>query len=219
MGKHQSKKYIPFLTISGILVVILLVCVAIHFSGGRSGSPVGGTICEGDLKSNYDLYVAEECSGDTYDQAIWHVTDNDVKQDIYELCLDITQYREVVAVWDIMLGGEANTIQLPRIFFVGKSIGYKVYILNWENYSGEEWASFPIKNEAFGEPIIWLWRIDLKECPEGISKLDYVKSYGRRDSLNNEGGLGWYSTMPLSEFEALLVLLGQVDGRCAEAAS
>lgn len=219
MNRCTYKKHIPFLAIAITLVVIILICVVVHLSKGQSSSPAGGTIWDGDLKSNYDLYIAEEYSGNTNSQTIWHISDKEVKQDIHQACLTISQYREINVAQDIMLGSVADFVYLPQLFFVGKSIGYKMTLLNWENYSGEEWDSWPIKKEAFAEPIICVWRIELTACSEETNKLDYIKSYERRDSLNTEGGMGWYSTMPSEGLEELLALLYQVDGQCAEIVS
>ena len=219
MSKCKNKKCVIILAILAIIAAVFLAAAAMKLWGGFPAIIRGGELSEGDFSNGYELYIKERSSDGEY--PIWRVTDTHLKQKIYEICLNISQYREFDVAGDIVLGDSTTEGgYLPGIFFDCGNVGYKITIVDWESYLGNEWSGLSIKNEAFGEPILRVWRIDLTDLPEGTDRLDYLETYSQSDSVNSGmGRWGWYSSLPQEELEKLLEILSWVDERCGEAAS
>ena len=119
-------------------------------------------------------------------------------------------YREFEVVTDLMLGSPPFTQYLPRILIDAHSFGYKIQILNWDNYSGDSWAGFPIKNELYGSPVLQVFRYDFSQKADDESFFNFMDNHFGPDSLNAESGSGWYSTLSKEQLDELLALLNSI---------
>lgn len=137
-------------------------------------------------------------------------SDEGIIEKILSLCGEITQYRQFEKVNDIMLGSSGGYEYLPRIYLVTDTVCYSIEILNWENYSGDEWSGLPIRQELFGEPVLHIFRIDLSSMPESETPYSFARKFFGTDSVNSEGGAGWYSTIPQQSLDELVNLLGNI---------
>ena len=150
--------------------------------------------------------------------AVWRVTNGDLKTNIRSLCGELRQYREQERIRDFMLGTTERYEYLPQIYLVTDAFCYEIQIVNWDNHTGNEWSAFPIRTERFREPTLQVSRIDLSQKPEGETPVGYARGYAGPDSLNGEGGAGWYSTLSQDSLDMLLHLLGGVGADNAEIA-
>ena len=91
-----------------------------------------------------------------------------------------------------------------------------IQILNWDNYSSDSWAGFPIKNELYGSPVFQVYRYDLSEKADDESFYNFMDNHFGSDSLNSESGSGWYSVITQENLDELLVLLNGIDISNAE---
>jgi uncharacterized protein YcfL len=193
--------------------------------GGASAvEPVGGEIFTPDFTAGVKIYIEETYSKsmDGHDMlvetphSVWLVSDEGIIEEILSLCGEITQYRQFEIVSDIMYGNTTVYEYLPRIYLVTDTVCYSIEILNWENYSGDEWSYWPIRQELFGEPVLHVFRIDLSLMPESETAYSFVRNFFTRDSVNSEGGAGWYSTMPQQSMNELINLLGNIGADNSE---
>ena len=193
-------------------------------------APKGGELFTPDFADGAELYVeegyelsfsrAENPAGAFAEtpHAVWRVTNGDLKTDIRSLCGELRQHREQEKIRDFMLGTSERYVYLPRIYLVTDAVCYKIQIVNWDNHTGNEWSEFPIRTERFREPTLQVSRLDLSQKPEGETPVGYARNYVGPDSLNGEGGAGWYSTLSQDSLNMLLLLLGSVGADNAEIA-
>jgi hypothetical protein len=206
-----------------ILSLLLVICVAAMILAVRP-KPVGGELYHADFKNGFDLYIEDSyavlINSDGWPMdtphSIWRVTDEYLKDDILRLCKEIESYRELKKISDIMLGGTARRRCFSRIYLDTGSYCYRIEILNWKNYSGNSWRFFPIRQELYGEPVLYVKRIDLSLKPEAEATYSFAKNYGRSDSINSEAGSGWYSTISQESLDELLALARSVGDANAE---
>lgn len=185
--------------------------------------PTGGEVYVPDFAHGVKIYVEEGYSSvsdgiteEPEPHAIWFVTDAEFHEEILHLCREIRQYRQVEKSSDIMLGAPDGFKYLPRVYLVTEAICYRIEILNWENYSGNAWLRFPIRQECFGQPMMCMHRIDLSLMPEGETPYSFAKAYFGSDTMNSESGAGWYAAMPQESMDALLRLLLHIGTENAE---
>ncbi len=193
-------------------------------------APKGGELFTPDFAGGAELYVEEGCelsfsraenpagAFTETPHAVWRVTNGDLKTDIRSLCGELRQHREQEKIRDFMLGTPERYVYLPRIYLVTDAVCYKIQIVNWDNHTGNEWSEFPIRTERFREPTLQVSRLDLSQKPEGETPVGYARNYVGPDSLNGEGGAGWYSTLSQDSLNMLLHLLGSIGADNAEIA-
>lgn len=208
---------LPILLLFGVVMLIVLYW---------KPKPVGGEIFPPDLEDGVKIYVEEGYSLINTDGAytaptesphsIWLVSDENLNKEILKHCGEIKKYRQIEPVRDTMLGSADVYRAFPRIFLVADAFCYKIEILNWENFSGDAWSGFPIRRERFGKPTLRIFRIDLSSMPEGETPYDFAREYCGADSVNSEGGHGWYSMVSQQTMDELLSLLGGINTENAE---
>ena len=208
-------------TIIKILAAALILAAAVFLVVflRRQLWPTGGMLFAPDFKNGFDLYVEEvysvSVSGtdrpaiQNEPHSLWQVSDPQVKETVYELCRQIRKYRQFDREKDIFYGAAGRTLY-PGIYLLTENYGYRIEIVNWENYSGEEWARLPIRKEMFGEPLLIVFRIDLSQLSGSDSLYSSLKNYFASDSLNDEYGIGWYSTLSRESLDRLLELVRKV---------
>ena len=226
MEKTEEKSKLKFILGVCLKAFILLLGVTIiGFSIpylAHTGS--GGELKSRDFRGGFDLYVEESRVTwfplDLYEEAphsSWRVTDEGVKDEIYELCAKIDFFRERSPVYDILLGsGDYKMEHLPVIYFDVGGYGYCIYIINWDNYAGSQWNGWPILRERYGAPTFEIYRYSLENRAEGEDFFSFMNAQGGRDSQNREGGSGWYSTSSQERLDGLLDLLYSIGEGNAE---
>jgi len=204
------------------LFLLLIGIMLLTVSCGRdeqTTDPIGGEIDISDFEDGVKIYIEEGYSSGVSMEgphSIWLVTDEDFNEEILSLCGSVKQHRQVEKSSDIMYGAAGDFEYLPRIYLATDAICYSVEILNWENYSGDEWTQFPIRQELSGEPTMHIFRIDLSLMPENKTPYSFAKEYFGSDTVNSESGVGWYSTMPQESMDKLLSLLWSIGTENAE---
>jgi hypothetical protein len=207
-----------------LTLLLLLVISALVIILDVGPKLVGGELNNADFKNGFDLYIEE-----SYKQlinndggpmetphSIWRVSDEQLKGEILRLCKEIQSYRELEVAKDIMLGGTARFRLFPRIYLDTGSFCYRIEIFNWTNYSGNSWRFYPIRQELYGEPVLHIKRLDLSLKPESESSYSYAKTHNGPDSLNSEGGSGWYATISQENLDELLALARDISAANAE---
>ena len=220
--KNGASQQTYKLIILAMLLVLLGLVLPVVFR--RQPGPVGGKLFAPDFENGVELYVEDgySCYENSYGvftetpHSLWRISDQSLKEELLKLCGQIEPYRQMEKSSDIMLGGSHLYVYLPRIYLVGERVCYSIEILNWENYAGEEWAYFPIREECFNEPVLHIYRIDLSLKPENEAAYSFARDYFGADSVNTEGGAGWYSVMPRQALNELLNLIDCIDAACAE---
>lgn len=208
------------------LLVLLLVAVLLVILSQRF-KPVGGEIFAPDLRNGVKVYVEEGYTVTSTSKytpsviephSIWLVTDETLGDEILRLCDKIEHYRQFEPYYDVMMGGGEDTQKecCPSIYLLTDAIAYKIEMLNWDNYPAPPWTDLPIRRELLGEPVFHFYRIDLSIKPEDKPLYAFVRGYFEADTLNNEYGMGWYSTMSRQDMDALLRLLDSVGAANAE---
>ena len=215
MKSSGLKKMIKAL--AAVLILAAAVFLAVFLR--RQLWPTGGMLFAKDFKNGFDLCVEEAYSVSILKtdrltvqnepHSLWQVTDAQMKESVYDLCRQIRKYRQFDREKDVFYGVAERTLY-PAIYLLTEDYCYRIEIVNWENYSGEEWARLPIRKEMFGEPLLIVFRIDLSQLSETDSLYSSLKNYFASDSLNNEQGIGWYSTIARESLERLLALLRKV---------
>ena len=190
-------------------------------------APTGGELFAPDFANGVELYVEEAYTlsysreEDKYTEtphAVWRVTNGGVKTNIRSLCGELRQYRQQERISDFMLGTTERYEYLPRCYLVTDAVCYRIQIVNWDNHTGYEWSEFPIRTERFREPTLEVSRLDLSQKPADETPVGYARGYFGPDSLNGEGGAGWYSTLSQDSLDRLLHLLGSVGAENAKIA-
>lgn len=135
----------------------------------------------------------------------WTVTNAALREEIYQLCTEISCCRELDRQTDhIAYDGFPVEEHYPSLSFDCGEVRYRIRILNWDSVVPQS----AIAQEKSGEPLVWLRRMD---------DLEYFSSQGfPPDTLNGEGGCGWYSLMPRASLKRLLELLESVGENNAE---
>lgn len=135
----------------------------------------------------------------------WTVTDPALREELFQLCTEITCYREVnrQTTDNVYDDGFADYTLYPSLSFGCGEIRYRIGILNWDGVA----PGSAIAQEKSGEPVVWLRRMD---------DWEYLSSqFFPPDTLNGSGGCGWYSVMPRASMDRLLELLESVGGENA----
>jgi hypothetical protein len=205
---------LSLLLVISVSVIILAVCP----------KPVGGELFNADFKNGFDLYIE-----DSYDlrinsagwpieipHSIWRVSDEQLKGEILRACKELKSYRELEAAKDIMLGGKASLRLFPRIYLDTGSFCYRIELLNWTDYYDSSWRYYPIRQELYGEFVLHVKRLDLSLKPESEASYSYAKTHHGPDSLNNEDGFGWYSTISEENYVELFALAFDISAANAE---
>ncbi len=165
-----------------------------------------------DFAAGYTLRVTEGYTTGGYSAFThsqpqsWTVTNAALREEIYQLCTEISCYREMnLQTTDpIYYDGFPVEEHYPSLCFDCGEVRYRIQILNWDSVVPQS----AIAQEKSGEPLVWLRRMD---------DLEYISSQGfPPDTLNGEGGCGWYSLMPRASLERLLELLESVGEKNAE---
>ena len=199
---------------AGLLVVLFL----------RS-RPVGGEVFAPDLKHGVSVYVEEGYTFFLNDEgifeetphSIWLVSDETLQEEILELCGKIRHFREFNSLYDVVLGTPPSMTYFPQICLITDSCCYRIRLLNWDNYASPAWSALRIRQEAYGKPVAFVYRIDLSLKPEGEAAYTFVSGYSGRDTLNSRDGEGWYSAVETwADMDALLALLESVGPENAE---
>ncbi|MBO4872918.1 MAG: hypothetical protein J5496_05850 [Lachnospiraceae bacterium] len=219
----MKKSKLVIWMITGVLFLSAAVFLAVFLR--RQLWPTGGMLFAADFKNGFDLYVEEAYSVSVSEtdrpaiqnepHSLWQVSDPQIKETVYELCRQIRKYRQFDREKDIFYGAADRTLY-PGIYFITEDYCYRIEIINWENYSGEEWAGLPIRKEMFGEPLLMVFRIDLSQMSGSDSLYSFVKNYFASDSLNSKQGIGWYSTLSRKSLKRLLGLIQKVGADNAE---
>ncbi len=130
----------------------------------------------------------------------WTVTDPALRAELYQLCTEITCYREVnrQTTDNVYDDGFADYTLYPSLSFDCGEIRYRIGILNWDGVA----PGAAIAQEKSGEPVVWLRRMD---------DWEYLSSQlFPPDTLNGSDGCGWFSVMPQASMDRLLELLESV---------
>jgi len=207
-----------------IINILLLVLIgAIIIILAVSPKPVGGELYRADFADGFLLYVEESYIQRFTDgvftqtpHSIWLVTEERLRNEIFRLCINIKQYRELDCVNDTMLGAPLRLEFFPVIFFETDSFIYRISAINWGNFTSSAYAYYPIRNELFGGPVFQVSRLDLSQFPATADPYSYSRDYSRSDSLNSERGVGWYSTISREHFDKLLLLVQNISYENAE---
>jgi len=185
--------------------------------------PVGGEIFSADFNEGFNLFIEERYTlsyiSNVFSEtqhSIWLVTDGHLKNEVLSLCKEIRVYRELDVVSDMMLGTPPRLEFLPRIYFDTGSFCYRIELLNWDNHSGGAWVDFPIRQELFNDSVLIIHRIDLSQKPSSDDPYSFARDYFGADSINSEGGCGWYSTLPIEQLAELLSLASNISESNAE---
>ena len=201
---------------SMIMLAIIIVCCAVILRVAMRPRPVGGELFDTDFAYGFELYVEEGYAQGEPEHAVWRALDEQVKDAALLLCSGIESHREFNSISDIMLGAVPRMEYFPRIYLDAGDYCYRIDILNWDNYAGDAWAELPIRAELYGEPVLHVFRIDMSQKPEDKDAFVFARDYFGADSLNGEGGFGWYSTMPRESLGELLALAGAIGEQNAE---
>ena len=67
-----------------------------------------------------------------------------------------------------------------------------------------------IKQERADKPTLKVWRIDLFDVA-AEDFLSYAQNFQGQDSLNSEGGIGWYSILSTDLYSKLLGLMASLN--------
>jgi hypothetical protein len=217
----RNKVKLLIITLSLLLIICALAIWLIP-----NPTLIGGELYALDFKNGFDLYIEEGysmkrksnfCEYEIEPHSVWFATDENVKDSVYRICAEIEQYREYDPASDLMLGSPPFIQNLPRILLDTHSVGYMIQILNWDNYSGDAWAGFPIKNELYGNPVLLVSRCDLSSKADDESFLRFMDTNGEHYWSNTEWGFGWwYSIISQERLDDLLVLLNSIDSNNAE---
>ena len=144
----RNKVELLIITLSLLLIICALAIWLIP-----NPTLIGGELYALDFKNGFDLYIEEGYSmklkSNFYEyeiepHSVWFATDENVKDSVYRICAEIEQYREYDPASDLMLGSPPFIQNLLRILLDTHSVGYMIQILNWDNYSGDAWAGFPL---------------------------------------------------------------------------
>lgn len=191
-----------------------------------NSKPVGGKIFTPDFENGVEVYVLEghfsyfddSRNFQVTPHSLWLVSDESLEEEILTLCEEGRQYREFEAVTDVMLGCPPVMEALPSLYLVADTFSYQITIRDWESYSINQrlFSSEPVYEELSGKPVMRVSRIDMSSLPEDETPLDYVSGYNEPDSLNQEGGRGWYSTISRESMRKLMALLKSVGAENAE---
>lgn len=209
--KPVITRSILFLSLMGVLL-LMTACEKTE----QSVELVGGEISSSDFEDGVEVYIEEGYAITEAPHSIWLVSDEDIAEEILSFCGSVKQYRQVEKSSDIMYGEAGDFEYLPRIYLVTDEICYSVEILNWENYSGDEWSQFPIRQERSGEPTMHVFRLDLSLMPENKTPYSFAKESFASDTMNSESGVGWFSTMSQESMDELLNLLRSIGTENAE---
>lgn len=193
-------------------VLSFLLLLAIVSSVFLKKIPSGGEIYASDFDEGYLLYL-ESIKIDTVSKEIisniYQINDNNVSSELLKICSSINCYREIEAAKDIMLAGTQLQEEL-RLYFLTSNYCYKIIPINWENYSSVSWSQYPIKQERADKPTLKVWRIDLFDVA-AEDFLSYAQNFQGQDSLNSEGGIGWYSILSTDLYSKLLELMASLN--------
>ncbi|MCL2126030.1 MAG: hypothetical protein FWH33_08615 [Oscillospiraceae bacterium] len=186
----------------------------------------GGELFEPDFDNGFDLYIEERYTqylvNNIYEidpHSLWLITNDDYKNSIYSICKTAVNYREFYLIHDVVFGTPYVFTYLPQIYFDTGTYVYRIQIVNWDNYVGSSWDSYSIKNEMADSPLLLIWRFDVSSMPADVFVYDYVRAESGRDSLNSEGGGGWYSTIPREKIDELHDLLAGIGNNVASEAA
>ena len=193
-----------------MLLPAAIICIGIGFSACHA--PSGGRLLPADFENGFEVFVLEGNAGDALAENIQHIADAQAKAEIYEICTQITCYREINGAEDIMLGEIPEDARISAVFFACGACVYKIEIIHWENHAGDAWAGWPIRNELYGEPLLCVWRIARTEELDADPLPGNIVTYSGRDSFNSEAGRGWYATLPQEEMDSLCAILSAEGG-------
>lgn len=221
---EDFKKHIFVFLAVLVVILILLVVFWLKIPYGNS-QPTGGELFAPDFKDGFVLYIEEgyslSVSGSgtqtEVPHSVWQISDESLKSKILDLCSNIESYRQFQAISDIVYGS-GDVAYYPRIYLCAHSFCYRIEVLNWENFSGSTWVGYPIREEMFGEPVLHIYRIDLSLMTGSENPFVFSKDYFQPDSVNSEGGRGWYSIMSQESMNQLLNLIRSIGAENAERA-
>lgn len=221
-----SKQAGPAIPLRALLILLslgMMLSAAACARNARTREPVGGELFTPDLENGVSIYVeegyfAEESYFASVEEAhsVWSLSDEALREEILHLCGEIKQHRQFEKAGDLMLGSAEGFTYYPCVYLVTDAVCYRIEALNWENYSGDAWSDFPIRQELFGKPVLRVFRIDLSSAPEDEPPYRFAKDFFGADTLNSTGGAGWYSTLPQRHMDRLLELLRSVGAESAE---
>lgn len=219
----SAKKRIVTIGLGCLVILCAIVLLWFCLELCAASRPRGGELFMPDLEAGVEAYVREGyVSFVDYQNpyvephGIWMVSDKDVRDEIISLCKEIKQHRQFFGATDTMLGAHGEFEEFPSIFLVAKDVCYRIKILNWENYAEDAWEDLPIRQERFGKATLYIYRIDLSSMPTDITPYIYAKEFQGADSVNDEQGRGWYSTMPQESMESLLEVLRSIGASNAQ---
>jgi hypothetical protein len=205
------------------LCFFVVICLSAIILLTARSKLVGGELYSADFKNGFNLYIEESYfqqndSAGGYSEtphSVWLVSDALLKANILKLCKEISIYRQLERSSDIMLGDALNIEHYSRLYLDTGSYCYRIDILNWKNYSGGAWVQYPIRIERFNEPTLHILRLDLS-LSESEDSYSFAKGYFGPDSVNSDGGFGWYSTISQKHLDELLLLTTDVCAINAE---
>ena len=213
MNTKRIKLHLQIFLIYIIFAIVLFVIIPL-----LRPRLIGGELFEADFKNGYNLYIEESYIQllrqgifEETSHSIWMITDEYLKHEVFELCKEIENYRELEVVYDIMFGTPSKLDYYPRIYLDTGSFCYSIEVVNWYNFAGDPWAWYPIRNECLNEPVLTIRRIDLSEKTETKDSYLFARTYFGPDSVNRYGGSGWYSTLSQKNLENLLSLSSSVS--------
>lgn len=120
------------------------------------------------------------------------IDDASAQKSLSLICSGIKKYRQYFSITDTMLGDDVYRFN-PRLYLIADKVGYRIEAINWENYESTPLWKAPISLQKFNEPVFYLFRIKRPEKLSDSEFLEYMNRYHGPDSMNSEGGHGWYS--------------------------
>jgi len=186
-----------------VTILAILVPALLYFIDHK-----GGKVITTDLLKGYEIYIKTDVDGETI-----AVTDEHLRQEIMSLCKEISSYRELNVLHDILLGDSSKSKWCfdYQIFILAGNHGYSISWLNWDYYEDPVFRSWRILREKKDEPVAILLRITFDNEIAQDEKLGYLETYFSRDSMNSESGAGWYSVISAEKKEMLTDLISLVN--------
>lgn len=205
--------------LAAILILFIVVTFVVFLF--RHLRPTGGMLYAGDFRNGFELYVEEACTFSSVGEnqpkresphSMWRVSDEKLKETVYDICRKIETYCEYDDAIHSFFGNP-DWEYYPRIYLITDSVCYRIEIVNWNNYPN---GTVPDLEKMYGKPLLRVYRIDLSLKPESDSLYDFVKNYFGPDTMNRENKWGWYSTLSQKGQDQLLKLVQSVGAGNAE---
>lgn len=209
-----------------ILTVALIAVAAAVLYFVLRPKPTGGELYAPDFDGGFEVYVLEGYRSETFrgDQGwefinephdLWKVTDENTKNQIYELCRQVESVRQVSA-YDTWIG-RGEIMQYGPVSWI--DTGDFCYNFEYIEASDDNPAYSTMCDEiAENAALLTFKRVDMSSNTEGEAAYDY---YGP-DFMDDGSGIvekmtfGWYSTMSEDTYAELRALIDGLDNTNAQ---